>query len=154
VCYGISLSRRVMHLACILEAEVRPELRLDRRVVKGIRDRVVEALVTDAPAVLARHSDPDELCVRDVDLKGFVLKLRRSGQHTYALIYGRGKTLTLGGSLRTSLLLNFAGLSGPLTSSTGGRTVSSWSVFDGRNCFPTVVRLSIAARACASSRAR
>ena len=53
----------------------------------------------DAAALLAEHGNPDELVVRDVDLKGFVLRLRASGHHVYGIKYGRS-FLTLGGADR------------------------------------------------------
>lgn len=34
--------------------------------------------------------------IRDTKLKGFVLRCRASGSHSYAVVYGRGKRITLG----------------------------------------------------------
>jgi integrase len=50
--------------------------------------------------VLREHGSPEEVIVRDTDLKGFVVRLRASGRHTYGVNYGRGRFLTLGGSDR------------------------------------------------------
>jgi integrase len=66
------------------------------RITKGTTDLITEALVTDAGKVMAKHGSPDELNVRDRNLKGFVLRLRATGRHAYAVAYGRGKLLTLG----------------------------------------------------------
>lgn len=67
-------------------------------VSKGVVGRITEALVDGAADTLAVHGNPDELVVRDRDLKGFVLRLRASGRHVYAVVLGRGKLLTLGTS--------------------------------------------------------
>lgn len=65
---------------------------------KGAVLRITEALVDRADKVLAEHGSPDEVVVRDRDLKGFLLRLRASGRHAYAVALGRGKLLTLGTS--------------------------------------------------------
>lgn len=58
---------------------------------KGTRERITEALVDGAPGLITAHGAPDELIVRDADLRGFVLRLRSSGRHAYAIIWGRGR---------------------------------------------------------------
>ncbi len=63
---------------------------------KGTIERIVEGLITRADQLLAAHGSPDELIVRDADLKGFCVRLRASGRHAYGVAYGRGKFLTLG----------------------------------------------------------
>ncbi len=67
---------------------------------KGTTGRVVEALLDRAAEVLREHGSPEEVIVRDTDLKGFVVRLRASGRHSYGVNYGRGRFLTLGGSDR------------------------------------------------------
>jgi integrase len=67
---------------------------------QGARLRITEALIDRAADTLAAHGSPDVLVVRDLDLKGFVLRLRASGRHVYGAAYGRGKFLTIGGSDR------------------------------------------------------
>jgi len=69
-----------------------------RYTTRGTRARITEALLENAVAVLQKHDDPDELIVRDTELKGFALRLRASGRHTFGVAYGRGKFLTLGSS--------------------------------------------------------
>ena len=63
---------------------------------KGVVGRITEGLVDTAADLLAAHGHPDEVVVRDRDLKGFILRLRASGRHTYGVVLGRGKLLTLG----------------------------------------------------------
>lgn len=65
-------------------------------ISKGTSARITEALIVRAPDVLAEHDAPSELVVRDLTLKGFVVRLRASGRHTYGVAWGRGKFLTLG----------------------------------------------------------
>ncbi len=86
----------MVHTASVLEAGTEPR----RYTSKGASLRIVEALIGRAPALLAEHGSPDELVVRDLELKGFVVRLRISGKHSYGVAYGRGKFLTLGGTDR------------------------------------------------------
>lgn len=72
------------------------------RVVRGITGRITEEAIEHAATLIGRHGSPDELVIRDVDLKGFVVKLRATGRHSYAVLYGRGKVLTLGPAARLS----------------------------------------------------
>lgn len=65
-------------------------------ITKGASERIVEGIIDRAAELLAAHGSPDELIVRDADLKGFLVRLRASGRHVYAVNYGRGKMLTLG----------------------------------------------------------
>jgi integrase len=67
---------------------------------KGTRAKITEALITNASETLAAYGAPDELVVRDDDLKGFIVRLRGSGRHVFAVAYGRGRLLTLGTSDR------------------------------------------------------
>ena len=84
------------HTARILEGgRIQPAY-----VSRGTSIRITEALVSRALEVLAEHGSPDELVIRDVELKGFVVRIRASGKHTYGAAYGRGKFLTLGASDR------------------------------------------------------
>jgi integrase len=66
----------------------------------GVSMAITEALIAKAPELLAERGSPDELIVRDPDLKGFIVRLRASGRHTYAAAYGRGRALKLGSSDR------------------------------------------------------
>jgi integrase len=73
---------------------------MDRRryTTRGTRARITEALLDSVADVLREHGNPDELIVRDTELKGFALRLRATGRHTFGVAYGRGKFLTLGAS--------------------------------------------------------
>lgn len=74
-------------------------MRTDRRYRSaGVSQPITEALVADAAALLAAHGAPDELVVRDPTLRGFVVRLRASGRHSYGAAWGRGRTLKLGTS--------------------------------------------------------
>jgi integrase len=63
---------------------------------KGTSERIVEGIIGRAAELLAAAGQPDELIVRDTDLKGFCVRLRASGRHVYGVAYQRGKFLTLG----------------------------------------------------------
>jgi integrase len=67
------------------------------RRVTSTTVRIVDATLGGAPALLEAHGCPDELWVRDVDLKGFVLKLRPTGRHVFGVHFARGRFLNLGG---------------------------------------------------------
>lgn len=67
---------------------------------KGASAKIVEGLLEGAERLLAAHGRPASLVVRDTELRGFVVKLRASGRHTYGVAYGRGRFLTLGGADR------------------------------------------------------
>jgi len=71
-------------------------------ITRGASLRITEALIGASVSCLQEHGAPHELVVRDVDLKGFVLRLRASGKHVYGVAYGRGKFLTLGACDRLS----------------------------------------------------
>ncbi|MDP2052868.1 MAG: integrase arm-type DNA-binding domain-containing protein, partial [Acidobacteriota bacterium] len=86
-----------MHTASVLEPAANPARRYTS---KGTSNRITEALVGRAVELLAAADSPDELVVRDVELKGFVVRIRATGKHTYGVAYGRGKFLTLGGTDR------------------------------------------------------
>src|SRR5687767_14742430 len=66
----------------------------------GARLRITENLIERASQTLTEHGSPAELIVRDTELKGFVVRLRRSGRHTYGVAYARGKFWTIGGTDR------------------------------------------------------
>jgi hypothetical protein len=55
---------------------------------KAINSTLVNTLLREPPA-----KDVD---IRDAKLTGFMLRCRASGNHSYAVEYGRGKRLTLG----------------------------------------------------------
>jgi integrase len=47
---------------------------------------------------LLKHLPSGDVDIRDINLKGLVLRVRASGVHSYRVQYGRGKWLTLGSS--------------------------------------------------------
>lgn len=65
---------------------------------RGTAKRITESVVDGAADLLAAHGSPDELVVRDTELKGFVLRLRATGRHVYGVALRRGAFTTLGGS--------------------------------------------------------
>ncbi len=65
---------------------------------RGTAKRITESVVDGAADLLAAHDSPDELVVRDTELKGFVLRLRATGRHVFGVALGRGRFTTLGGS--------------------------------------------------------
>lgn len=65
-------------------------------VGKGTTRRITDAVVSDAAALLAEFGHPDELVIRDTERKGFVLRLRASGRHTFGVALRRGRFTTLG----------------------------------------------------------
>lgn len=86
-----------MHTARILQTAEKPPRRYSS---KGTSSRITEGLVGRADELLAAAGNPDELVVRDLELKGFVLRIRATSKHSYGVAYGRGKFLTLGGTDR------------------------------------------------------
>jgi len=65
-------------------------------ISRGTTRKITDAVVSDASALLAAFGQPDELVIRDTERKGFVLRLRASGRHTFGVALRRGKFTTLG----------------------------------------------------------